>query len=106
MMGMSMDKCVVCGRWCDCSPVADASGECVTACAKCRRRYFPTREERRAERQAERMADDGLWTSESGISNALCNLAMPIALVVVLVVFVVVFDIPVDWGYLPRILGL
>jgi len=42
---------------------------------------------------------------EDGISNAACNLALPLALVVFLIIIVVGFDLPVDWQYIPRLLG-
>ena len=40
------------------------------------------------------------------LTNGLCNLLPLLALVVFLVVVVVGLDIPIDWGYLPGILGL
>ena len=43
---------------------------------------------------------------ESGMSNALCNLAMPIALVVVLVMATIALDIPIHWDYLIHLFGL
>ena len=68
-----MGKCEVCKRANASVCVSDAVGAAVRVCAKCRVRYFPTREERIvldsaaerdaeriAERECERMAEDGL----------------------------------------------
>jgi len=60
--------CEVCGKVAV-VVVSDVVGVAVSVCARCRRRYFPTREEcaqddaraeRKAERECERMAEDQL----------------------------------------------
>ena len=43
---------------------------------------------------------------QAGISNGACNLALPLALLIFLVIIVVGFDLPVDWQYVPHLLGL
>ena len=64
-----MGKCAVCGRGRKCVGVTDCVGVAVRVCAKCRRRYFPTRQERvdddsAAERTAERACE---LTAENGL---------------------------------------
>ena len=64
-----MEKCEVCERERKCVSVRDVFRKSVSVCARCRRQYFPTQEERfmdnelaerLAERDAELYAENGL----------------------------------------------
>ena len=66
---MGKNVCVACGRERVCTWERNSIGEAVCVCAKCRVRYFPTREERaQAERVAERAAErDAELYAENGL---------------------------------------